>query len=248
MKLFGKSKEVDYSLDSENIPQHIAIIMDGNGRWAKKRQLPRSLGHRAGGEALRDVIETAAVIGLKYLTIYAFSTENWSRPQDEVSSIMQLLVEYLKKEAKELHKNNVKIITIGDLSRLPRDLQQEVEKVKELTKDNTGLRVNIALNYGGRDELVRAFKKISSEIVAGNRTTDEINEELIANYLDTAEIPEPELLIRTSGECRLSNFMIWQLSYTEFWFTDCYWPDFKGKDLVEAIQDYQNRERRFGKV
>ncbi|MBM7613695.1 isoprenyl transferase [Alkaliphilus hydrothermalis] len=241
-------KEFKTSLNPEKIPQHIAIIMDGNGRWAQKRQLPRALGHRAGGEALRGVIETAASIGVKYLSLYAFSTENWSRPESEVTAIMQLLVEFLKKEAMELHENNVKIHTMGDLSRLPGNLDKEVERVMDITKDNTGLVVNIALNYGGRDELLRAFKKIHQDISNGKLTVNHIDESLISNYLDTATIPDPELLIRTSGEFRLSNFMIWQLSYTEFTFPEKYWPDFKGEDLIQAIIDYQNRDRRFGKV
>ncbi len=247
-KFFTKEKEVNDALNTERIPLHIAIIMDGNGRWAQQKQLPRAIGHKSGVEALRDVIETSSSIGVKYLTLYAFSTENWNRPVDEVSTLMKLLVEYLKKEAKELHANNVKINTIGDISRLPEVAQMEIHKAKELTSNNNGLWVNIALNYGGRDELLRGIKKMCSEISMGKLTIGDIDEDLMGNYLDTANTPDPELLIRTSGEYRLSNFLLWQLAYTELWFTNKFWPDFRGSDLIEAIIDYQNRHRRFGKV
>ncbi len=230
-----------------NVPTHIAIIMDGNGRWAKKRFLPRALGHKAGVDALRDVFTTAGNIGVKYLTLYAFSTENWNRPQDEVIALMKLLAEYLGKETKKLHRNNVKINVIGDVSRFSVKLQAEIIRAIELTKLNNGLFVNIALNYGGRDELVRAVKKISKDVKEDILEVQNITEKLLSNYLDTSGMPDVDLLIRTSGEYRISNFLIWQAAYAEFWFTDVLWPDFKGEHLIDAISDYQNRERRFGK-
>ncbi|MGV8146383.1 MAG: isoprenyl transferase [Alkaliphilus sp.] len=229
-----------------NIPKHIAIIMDGNGRWAKKKFLSRTLGHRAGVNALREIFETAANIGVKYLTLYAFSTENWIRPKDEVSALMQILAEYLEKEALELHRNNVKINAIGDISRFSKILQDEIASAIELTKLNDGLTVSIALNYGGRDELVRSVKKICNDVKEDRVKIQTITEELFSNYLDTAKMPDVDLLIRTSGEYRISNFLIWQSAYAELWFTDVLWPDFKGKHLIEAINDYHNRDRRFG--
>lgn len=234
----------DIKIDMENIPKHVAIIMDGNGRWAKGRKIPRTLGHRAGVEALQNIVETAGEIGIQYLSLFAFSTENWKRPEQEVSALMMLLKEFLKKEAKRLHKNNVKIMTIGDIGRLPEDIVNEINKVKELTRNNSKLHLIIALNYGGRDELIRAVKKA----VKDNKQEEDINEELIQGYLDTKGIPDPDLLIRTSGEYRLSNFMLWQCAYTEFWFTDTYWPDFSGKDFKKAIEDFQNRDRRYGRI
>lgn len=247
---FNKKRveEVTHALDHDKMPKHVAIIMDGNGRWATKRQLPRAFGHKAGVEALRDVIETASSIGLKFLTLYAFSTENWKRPVDEVSTLMQLLVDYLKKETMELHRNNVRINTIGDISRLPVAAQEEIQHAKEMTQNNTGLGVNIALNYGARDEMLRGVHRLLDDLAAGKIKREDINEESYSLALDTGGIPDPELLIRTSGEHRLSNFLLWQCAYSELWFTDIYWPDFRGNDLVEAIKDYQNRERRFGNV
>ncbi len=235
-------------LNLESLPKHIAIIMDGNGRWAKKRLMPRSFGHRAGVEALRSVIRTASDIGIEVLTLYAFSTENWNRPVEEVSGLMQLMVEYLKKEARALHENSVKITTIGDLSRLEPRLIDEINWATDLTKDNDGLNLNIALNYGGRDELIRAIKKIASAVDKGRLSPAEIDDELVKSYLDTSEIPDPELLIRTSGEYRFSNFLLWQTAYTEFYFTNTLWPDFNGDLLLEAIRDYQKRDRRFGSL
>ncbi len=235
-------------LKPEGLPKHIAIIMDGNGRWAKKRLMPRSFGHRAGVEALRSVIRTASDIGIEVLTLYAFSTENWNRPVEEVSGLMQLMVEYLKREARALHENNVKITTIGDLSRLEGKLIDEIQWATELTKDNDGLNLNIALNYGGRDELTRAIKKIASALDMGKISSEDIDTALVEEYLDTAGVPDPELLIRTSGEYRFSNFMLWQTAYTEFYFTNTLWPDFNGDLLVEAIRDYQKRDRRFGSL
>ena len=237
-----------FEVNKENLPQHIAIIMDGNGRWAKKRFMPRTLGHRAGVEALRSVIRAASDIGIKVLTLYAFSTENWNRPIEEVSALFQLMVEYLKNEARALHENNVKITTIGDLSKLDSKLVEEVKEATSLTKNNDGLNLNIALNYGGRDELTRAIKRISEDVKAGSLAIEGINPSIIDTYLDTAKLPDPELLIRTSGEYRFSNFLLWQTAYTEFYFTDTLWPDFNGDSLVEAIKAYQSRERRFGSL
>ncbi|AOY77284.1 isoprenyl transferase [Clostridium formicaceticum] len=233
-------------VDKEKIPQHIGIIMDGNGRWAKKRNLPRTLGHRSGVNALRDVIKTASNIGVKYLSLYAFSTENWKRSSEEVSALMKLLVEYLKKEAKELHKNNVKINTIGDITKFPEAVKIEIHRAKELTKNNKGLCVNIALNYGSRDEMVRCVKKIAEKLSKKQFDVKDIDENLIKIHLDTGDIPDPDLLIRTSGEYRLSNFLLWQSAYTELWFSDVYWPDFTGTHLLEAIKDFENRQRRYG--
>ncbi|QUH26317.1 isoprenyl transferase [Serpentinicella alkaliphila] len=231
-------------LDLEKIPRHISIIMDGNGRWAKAKKMPRALGHRAGVESLKNIVQTAGDIGIEYLSLFAFSTENWSRPEQEVSALMMLLKEFLRKEAMRLHKSNVKIMTIGNIEKFPEDIVNEINEVKELTKHNSKLHLIIALNYGGRDELIRAIKKIMSE----NNSSDDINEELIQSHLDTKDIPDPDLLIRTSGEYRISNFMLWQTAYTEFWFTDTYWPDFTGQDLISAIEDYQKRDRRYGNV
>lgn len=246
--IINSKVEDDLKIDLEKMPAHIAIIMDGNGRWAKKKGLPRTLGHRAGVEALRDVVRTASDIGVQHLTLFAFSTENWKRPEQEVSALMKLLIEFLKKEVNELHKNNVKINTIGDILAFPTAVQDEINKSKSLTNSNTGLCVNIALNYGSRDEITRAVQKLSIEISSNKLSVDDINEDIINKYLDTENIPDPDLLIRTSGEYRLSNFLLWQCAYTELWFTDTYWPDFNGKHLLEAIFDFQNRQRRFGGV
>ncbi|KJF26021.1 UDP pyrophosphate synthase [Clostridium aceticum] len=230
----------------EKVPQHVGIIMDGNGRWAKKRNLPRTLGHRAGVNAIREVIKTASNIGVKYLTLYAFSTENWKRSTDEVSALMKLLIEYLKKEVSELHKNNVKINTIGDLTKFPKAVSAEIDRAKELTKNNEGLCVNIALNYGSRDEMVRCVKNIAEKLLSEALEMKDIDENLIKIHLDTGDCPDPDLLIRTSGEYRLSNFLLWQVAYTELWFSDVYWPDFTGAHLLEAIEDFKNRQRRYG--
>jgi undecaprenyl diphosphate synthase len=210
--------------------------------------MPRTLGHRAGVEALRGVVKAASDIGIGYLTLYAFSTENWSRPEEEVSALMQLLVEYLKIEARELHENNVKITTIGDLSKFPPRLFDEIKAATTMTESNKGLCLNIALNYGGRDELVRAFKKLSTDVVGGKLPINSIDASTISTYLDTAKMPDPELLIRTSGEYRISNFLLWQTAYTEFYFTNTLWPDFDGEQLIEAIRAYQKRNRRFGSL
>lgn len=237
-----------FNIDYEKIPNHIAIIMDGNGRWARKRNLPRAIGHREGINTLRDIIKTTSDLGVRHLTLYAFSTENWKRPKKEISALMKLLIEYLKKEIKELHKNNVKINTIGNLTELPIIVQDEINRSKALTKDNDGLHVNIALNYGGRDEITRMVKDIGNDLLAGKIDLQDINQDLINSRLDTKEIQEPDLLIRTGGEYRISNFLLWQCAYSEFWFTDIYWPDFTSQNLVKAIYDFQNRKRRFGGI
>lgn len=244
----SKKTEIPFNINMEYIPKHIAIIMDGNGRWAKERMLPRNVGHKAGVEALRDVIRTSSDIGVRYLTLYAFSTENWKRPVSEVSMLMKLLVEYLRKEIEELHDNNVKIRTIGDISKLPREVIEEIDKAIFKTRNNEGLCVNIALNYGGRSEIINTIKEISKKVKNSEIQIDQIDEAMVDSALYTSNMPDPDLLIRTSGEIRLSNFLLWQCAYSEFYFTDTYWPDFKGEDLLNAILDYQNRKRRFGGI
>lgn len=235
-------------IDKENIPKHIGIIMDGNGRWAKKRNLPRTFGHRAGVENIREIVKECSNIGVKYLTLYAFSTENWCRPKAEVSALMRLLVQYLRKEFNELNKNNVIINHIGDISRLPEICQDELERAYENTKNNTGLVLNLALNYGGRAEIIRAFKLMDVDIKNGLLKDENIDEKTVSNYLYTKDMPDPDIIIRPSGEKRLSNFLLWQCAYSEFWYSDIYWPDFKKEDLLKAIYDYQNRDRRFGGI
>lgn len=231
-----------------NIPKHIAIIMDGNGRWAKSKNLPRLAGHKAGVEALRDVLETAGNIGVKHLTFYAFSTENWNRPQDEVSGLMKLLYVYLRSETKRIHKNNIKLCTIGDISKLPQEAKDELEKTKELTKNNTSMTVHFAFNYGGRQEILRATKRIAENVINNKLSLEEITEDVFSSNLYTVGVPDPDLMIRTSGELRISNFLLWQMAYTEFYFTDCYWPDFNGDELKKAIEYYTMRDRRYGNV
>lgn len=241
-------KNIVDKLDLNNIPKHIAIIMDGNGRWAKEKNLPRAMGHRAGVEIIRDIVKACNNLGVKYLTLYAFSTENWKRPKDEVNSLMKLLVEYLKNEFEELNSNNVVINSIGDISKLPKICEEELVKAYENTKNNTGLVLNLALNYGGRDELVRAFKNMHNDLNEGKIREDEIVDETISNYLYTAGMPDPDIVIRPSGEQRISNFLLWQCAYAEFWYSDIKWPDFKRENLYEAICDYQHRNRRFGAI
>lgn len=235
-------------IDKSNIPAHIAIIMDGNGRWAKKRGLPRSIGHKAGVETIRDIVKASSSLGIKYLTLYAFSTENWTRPNEEVNILMKLLLEYLKNEIKELHMNNVIVRTIGDTSQLPKECIEELNNAYELTKTNNGLTLNLGLNYGGRDEIKRAIIDIANEVKLGKIKVEDINEELISDKLDTNYMPDPDLIIRPSGEYRVSNFLLWQLAYSEFWYSNIYWPDFKREHLYNAILDYQKRNRRFGGV
>ncbi|SHJ44163.1 isoprenyl transferase [Tepidibacter formicigenes] len=234
------------NIDKNNIPNHIAIIMDGNGRWAKKRFLPRTFGHKAGVETIREIVKECSSLGVKYLTLYAFSTENWKRPKDEVNALMNLLVEYLRKEVKELHKNNVILNTIGDVFCLPKIAQEELKKAKELTKNNDGLVLTLALNYGSRNDIKNAIINILKEYDKGNVCIEDIDEDFIKNYLSTRDIPDPDILIRPSGEYRVSNFLLWEIAYSEFWFSEIYWPDFKKENLHKVILDYQNRERRFG--
>lgn len=235
-----------YDIDLDNIPSHIAIIMDGNGRWAKSRFLPRAVGHKAGVETIRKVIKECSRLNVNHLTLYAFSTENWKRPKLEVDTLMTLLSSYLKSEIKELHKNNVKVTTIGDMSKLPDVCVEELEKAYELTKDNTGVNLNLALNYGSRYDITLALKNILNDLKDSNIHIDDISEELISDYLSTKYLKDPDLIIRTSGEQRLSNFLLWEAAYSEFYFTDTLWPDFDEKELRKAIYEYQNRERRFG--
>ena len=237
-----------YDINLDKVPNHIAIIMDGNGRWAKSRFMPRTYGHKVGVETIRKVVKECSRLGVRYLTLYAFSTENWKRPKDEVSALMGLLVKYLRNELEELHKNNVKILTIGDISKLPQACIEELDHAKEKTKDNTGLVMSLALNYGGRNDLVNAVKKISQEVVDGKISVDDIGDDLISSHLSTKESPDPDLVVRTSGEQRLSNFLLWELAYSEFYFADIHWPDFDEKELQKAIFAYQSRDRRFGGI
>jgi len=233
-------------INTVEVPSHIAIIMDGNGRWAKSRKKPRILGHKAGVLSVRSVVEGAGEVGVKYLTLYAFSTENWNRPKVEVAALMQLLVATISKEVNSLNKNNVRLLTIGDLKSLPGNCERELEKAKERTKNNTGLNLVLALSYSSKSEIIGAVKKIATDVLNNNLGVDSIDGSLLDSYLDTATIPDPELLVRTSGEYRLSNFLLWQIAYSELYFTNKFWPDFGKEDLFEAIVDYQKRERRFG--
>ena len=236
------------NIDLSNLPEHIAVIMDGNGRWAKGKGAERIFGHRNAVDAVNAVTEGSAELGIKYLTLYAFSTENWGRPKVEIDALMELLVKTLRKELPRLHENNIKLRTIGDISHLPADCQQNLMDAAAHTKGNTGLTLLVALNYSGRWEIVQAVKKIVADAAAGRVTPSQVSESLFAGYLETAGIPDPELLIRTSGEQRVSNFLLWQIAYTEIFVTKTLWPDFRKEDLYGAICDYQKRERRFGKV
>lgn len=231
-----------------NIPQHVAIILDGNGRWAKKRLLPRNAGHAAGAKNVEKIIEDAHDMGIKYLTMYAFSTENWNRPEDEVKALMKLLRNYLKDCIERANKNDMNVRVIGDKSRLDDDIIDRINELEECSKDNKGINFIIAINYGSRDEIRRAVTKISQDVKDGVIESRDISENLISSYLDTAGIPDPDLLIRTSGEIRLSNYLLWQLAYTEFYFTDVLWPDFDKEELKKAIVKYNQRDRRFGGV
>ncbi len=230
------------------IPRHIAIIMDGNGRWAKKRGLPRIAGHKEGVESVRDTVEACGQLGVQYLTLYAFSTENWKRPKEEVSLLMRLLLNALKDETDRLHTNNVRIQSIGDISALPAEVQNELLESIQKTRNNTGLTLILALSYSGRWELTQAIRRIVHDAVAGGLAESAIDDRLIAGYLATAGVPDPDLLIRTSGELRISNFLLWQLAYTEIHITRKFWPGFRRDDLYAAIHEYQRRERRFGMV
>ena len=233
---------------SGHIPDHIAIIMDGNGRWARERSLPRIAGHREGINSVREITRLCGEIGVKHLTLYTFSTENWQRPKTEVSALMTLLLKTINKEIKELHKNNVKFTVIGDLDMLPRSTRKGLQDGIALTQGNGGLNLCLALNYGSRQEMIDAIQSLASKVQSGEMEPDEINEAIFSDALYTKGIPDPDLLIRTSGECRLSNFLLWQSAYTEIFMTETYWPEFREEQLMDAIHDYQLRERRFGKV
>lgn len=231
---------------SRAIPRHIAIIMDGNGRWAARRGLPRIAGHRAGVAAAEKVIEAAAELGVRMLTLYTFSTENWKRPVDEVGALFGLIEEYIDRESERFHKNNIRLTVIGRFSGLPPAVRKKLGEVIELTRDNTGLTLNLALNYGGRAEIVDACRSIAASVRDGRLRPEEITEELFAAHLYTKDLPDPDLMIRTSGEHRISNYLLWQLSYAELYITPTLWPDFGRKGLEEAIEEYRSRERRYG--
>ena len=229
------------------VPNHIAIILDGNGRWAKNRGMPRSFGHVNGCENLEDICEVAKELGVKYLTVYAFSTENWKRSKEEVDGLMKLFRNYLKKCIKISQKNNMRVKVIGDITAFDSDIQESIEKLEDFSKDFTDLHFQIALNYGSRDEITRAVNRMLEDQKAGKLETP-VSEDTISGYLDTAGLPDPDLMIRTSGELRLSNYLLWQLAYSEFYFTDVPWPDFKKEELVKAIEKYNERDRRYGGV
>ena len=235
-------------IDLNRVPKHVAIIMDGNGRWAKKHGKLRALGHQAGVMPVREVSEAGSELGVKYITLYAFSTENWNRPKAEVNALMNLLVSSIKKEIKDLKKNNIRLQTIGDLASLPKKSQKTLKEAISETADNDGLTLILALSYGSRSEIVNAAKALAIKFKNNEITEDEFTESSFSNELFTSEIPDPELMIRTSGELRISNFLMWQLAYAELYFTPTLWPDIRKKDFYEAIYDFQNRERRFGKT
>lgn len=236
------------SIDINRLPQHIAIIMDGNGRWAKRRGLSRSMGHKAGAQTLQGIAQYASEIGIRYLTVYAFSTENWKRPKEEVDALMDLLYDYLCQAKERLIGKDNRIRVVGDISALTPELQEKIQQVEEFSAHNQGMTLNIALNYGSRDELVHAVKKIAAEVLSGQLSPDAIDEACISRHLYTAGTPDPDLIIRPSGELRLSNFLLWQAAYSEFWFSNICWPDFTPKHLNQAIAQYQKRNRRFGGV
>jgi undecaprenyl diphosphate synthase len=238
----------DKLLESGPIPRHIAIIMDGNGRWAKKRSMPRIAGHREGVNSVRDIVEACGQLGVKYLTLYAFSTENWKRPSDEVSMLMRLLLKALQDERDRLHQNEVQLKAIGEIAALPHDVQDELLDAIEMMKNNKGLTLILALSYSGRWDIANAVRRIIRDVQSGAVKEYELNEELISQYLSTKDYPDPDLLIRTSGEFRISNFLLWQLAYSELYISDEYWPEFRRKHLYTAIADYQRRERRFGMI
>ncbi len=234
--------------DEYKIPQHVAVILDGNGRWAKQRHMPRNYGHKVGADNLEQIIEDAWDLGIKYFTVYAFSTENWKRSVEEVTGLMTILRDFLRRSIEKANKNNMRVRIIGKRDRLDADIVDAIEKLEEATKDNDGLQFNVALNYGGRDEITRAVKAIAEEVSTGKLSIDDIDEACVSAHLDTWDIPDPDLLIRTSGEIRTSNFLPWQISYSEFYFCDTLWPDFKKEDLQKAIDYFNGRDRRFGGV
>jgi len=242
------SSSTGTDLDPQNLPAHIAVIMDGNGRWAKKRFLNRIKGHEKGSETVRTVVRTCREIGIRVLTLYAFSTENWQRPRSEIIALMALLKKFLISERKEMLDNNIRLNAIGQIERLPEDVRQELHRSIRLTEKNSGMILNLALSYGGRAEIVKAVKEIAQDIKTGHIDADSITPDLISKHLYTQEMPDPDLLIRTSGEMRISNFLLWQIAYTEICVTDTLWPDFGKDELLQILKNYQKRERRFGKV
>lgn len=233
-------------LEGLNIPAHVAIIMDGNGRWAKAKGLPRNYGHMEGAKTVENILEEASNMGIKYLTVYAFSTENWNRPQDEVKALMKLLRTYMKNCIAKSNKNNVRCRVIGDKTRLDEDLQKAIAKLEDATKTNDGMNFTIAINYGGRDEIIRSVKRIASQVKEGTLDPSQITEKTLNDNLDTWELPDPDLLVRTCNELRISNFLLWQLAYTEMYFTEVAWPDFSKEELIKAIEAYNHRDRRYG--
>ncbi len=233
-------------IDIHKIPRHVAIIMDGNGRWARRRHLPRIAGHRAGAQAVHNTVEICSQLGMRVLTLYAFSAENWKRPQREINVLMDLLREYLRRELGEIHKNNIRLQILGRYEQLPRKVKEDLEDGLRLTEKNTGMVLNVALNYGARAELVDAFNAILKEMLDSGVREPEVTEEMIAEHLSTRGLPDPDLLIRTSGEMRVSNFLLWQIAYAEIWVTDTCWPDFTRRHLLQAVIDFQKRERRYG--
>lgn len=235
-------------MEERKVPRHVAIILDGNGRWAKKRMLPRNAGHAAGSKNVEKICAAAWDMGIEYVTMYAFSTENWSRPKEEVDALMKLLHSYLKDCLKTSKKNNMQVRVIGDISKLDKDLQERIIELERVSAENTGLHFQVALNYGSRDEIKRSIISIANEVKDGSLLPKDITEDIISSHLDTSGIPDPDLMIRTSGEQRLSNYLLWQLAYAEFYFTDVLWPDFSKKDLQKAVEFYQSRDRRFGGV
>lgn len=234
--------------NSKNLPKHVALIMDGNGRWAKNHNRPRDFGHQRGAKALENISLYANKIGITYMTVYAFSTENWNRPEKEVKGLMDLLRRYLKGHIKDSSKNNLKIKIIGHVRGLPQDIQKLIIKLEDITKDKEGMTLNIALNYGGRDEIIRGVFRLLEDIESQKIEHSQVDEAAFSKYLDTANIPDPDLIIRTSGEQRLSNFLTWQSAYSEFYFTDCLWPDFDEEEFDKALEVYKNRDRRFGAI
>lgn len=250
----GKGEELDsYSelvrlIDRKRLPQHIAIIMDGNGRWAKKHNRRRIEGHLEGTKTIRKIVRFCGEVGIKILTLFAFSTENWNRPKREVQALMNLLFRFLKQETKNLQKNNIKILVCGQIERLPAKVRVELSRSIDATKENKGMILNLALSYGGREEIVRACREIAKQVCNGREKFKDINEQSFNDYLYTSGLPDPDLLIRTSGEFRISNFLLWQIAYSEIYVTPVLWPDFNRRDLLLAVIDYQSRERRFGRV
>ena len=238
----------NFPIDFNNIPKHIAIVMDGNGRWAKAKGLPRTIGHRYGVDSVDKVVEACKEIGVEYLTVYAFSTENWKRPKEEVNTLMQLLVEFAQSKLEKICRNNVRVKILGDMQNMPGYAARALNNLMANTACDTGMTLNLCINYGSRWEIVSAARKIAAKAAAGELDTEKIDEQLIADNLCTSGMPDPELMIRTSGEQRLSNFLLWQLAYAEFYFTDIYWPDFREAELLKAVYWYQNRDRRFGGV